>query len=344
MGEEPRGSEAVSRLVAYQVGPGALPLRKAVPRRDWLDALPERFGYRCLPLVIADQAGWDALCPAGFTAVWNGGSGREDLQVRWAEGQWSRAVRSHFGNGILTFGLGYVFRTPPGVNLLVCGPPNWPKDGVHALAGVVETDWSPTTFTMNYLFTRPHQEVRFEAGEPVCRLIPLERHLEERLEPELRLMEDDPELEARYRGWEAKRARFIEQARVHFSEASEQRWQKDYFQGRPELGPCPPDHQTSLRHREFTDLRPPEQRGTPGPAAGRSAQAGGADSATYPPAHPTNPVPEEDYSVLAATALLRDLTERQRMQVLGRFCSRCGRLDPACPCRPEGAQACHGGG
>jgi Family of unknown function (DUF6065) len=43
-----------------------------------------------------------------------------------------------------------VFRTPPGCNLYVRGPANSPKDGIAALEGIIETDWSEATFTMNW--------------------------------------------------------------------------------------------------------------------------------------------------------------------------------------------------
>ena len=49
---------------------------------------------------------------------------------------------SHFGDGILTWHLPILFRTPPGYNLLVRGPANYPKDAVSPLEGIVETDWA----------------------------------------------------------------------------------------------------------------------------------------------------------------------------------------------------------
>jgi len=43
------------------------------------------------------------------------------------------------------------------------GPPNWPKDGVYPLSGLVETDWLPFPFTMNWQMTRAGS-VSFSAG------------------------------------------------------------------------------------------------------------------------------------------------------------------------------------
>ena len=234
MAQEPRAvPEEQSRLTAYQVGPEVPPLRPGGPRRAWMDWLPERFAYRCLPLVIANQLGWDLVNPATFTACWNGGPHQQDLQITWGEGHWSGLPRSHFGFGILTFTVAYVFRTPPDVGLLVAGPPNWPKDGAHALSGLVETDWSPTTFTMNYQLTRPGHPVTFHAGEPFARLTPMPRHLTEGLLPEIRLASDAPDLERRYREWSQSRQRFMADSRVLFSEAADEGWQKEYSRAAP---------------------------------------------------------------------------------------------------------------
>ena len=71
----------------------------------------------------------------------------------------ARAVcYSHFGYGLLTFQLPYLFRTPPGYNLLVRGPANCPKDGAW-LDGLVGTDWSPARFFMTWQITRANEGV-----------------------------------------------------------------------------------------------------------------------------------------------------------------------------------------
>lgn len=52
---------------AYRVHPAGLPLTPAPIDRDWMDATPDRFAYRCLPLVIANQAGW--VIPSALTPM-----------------------------------------------------------------------------------------------------------------------------------------------------------------------------------------------------------------------------------------------------------------------------------
>ena len=64
---------------------------------------------------------------------------------------------------------------------MVQGPINRPKDGIAALSGIIETDWSPYSFTMNWMFTRPGTPVRFEKGEPYCHIFPVSCGALERL-------------------------------------------------------------------------------------------------------------------------------------------------------------------
>jgi uncharacterized protein DUF6065 len=79
----------------------------------------------------------------------------------------SYPASSHFGSRILAFNLPFRFRTPLGYNLQVRGLASWPKDGAYPLEGILETDWTVSTFTMNWKLTRAELPVAFEAGEPI---------------------------------------------------------------------------------------------------------------------------------------------------------------------------------
>lgn len=238
-------------LVAYPLS-GVMPaIRPARPTRDWIDALPDQYGYRCLPLNMASMHGWEILCPVRVTAVWDGGTGTEAITVT-EDAPHPLLPASHFGAGILTFHVAVLFRTPPGINLMVTGPVNHPKHGIAGLSGIIETDWSPYPFTMNWKFTAPDTPVTWETGEPFATLMPIQRTLIESLEPEVRDLDSDPELAARYRLWAGSRAQFNEDLQSPGSEAAQARWQKGYYRGRqPDGGDGPPDHQTKVRPKPF---------------------------------------------------------------------------------------------
>lgn len=162
-----------------------------------MDATNQRFAYRCLPLNIANAYGWEVLCNAGFLAMWWGGEGLDSIVIEPDPGTIAPAI-SHFGHGILTFHLPCLFSTEPGAELMVQGPINRPKDGIAALSGVIETDWSPYSFTMNWMFTRPGTPVRFEKGEPYCHIFPVRCGEIEDIEPELEVLSADPDLKRQH--------------------------------------------------------------------------------------------------------------------------------------------------
>ncbi|EHL97407.1 hypothetical protein HMPREF9946_04203 [Acetobacteraceae bacterium AT-5844] len=223
------------RLIAYTLDRPLPPIHPAPVRRDWMDASPQGFAYRCLPLTIANSHGWVVLGESSFDAVWNGGNQPGDITLKFRQEAHAKPV-SHFGAGILTFHVDALLRTPPGVNLWVSGPPNMPKDGIQPLTGVVEADWAPMTFTMNWRFTRPFHPVRFEAGEPICFFFPVPRGIVDGTRPETRALAEEPELHAAHHSWRQARSDFNAGLKQEGSAARAQGWQRHYHRGRSPTG------------------------------------------------------------------------------------------------------------
>jgi hypothetical protein len=246
-------AETQLKLTAY-LQPGEQPVIRPAPlERAWMDKTPERFAYRCLPLNIANAHGWEVLCPARVRTVW---FGRPDLAALTIESGAPAHLLpvSHFGSGILTFHVGCLLRTEPGIELWVQGPPNRAKHGISALSGVVETDWAPFTFTMNWQFTQPG-EIIFEQDEPFCFFFPIAREILAMTEPEFRRLSENSELNAEFQAWQKSRGGFIEELAVEGSKAREKRWQRDYFRGQTVSGAAGPrDHRTKQRVPPFKPL------------------------------------------------------------------------------------------
>jgi hypothetical protein len=241
---------------------GDAPVAKIVPAsrwRDWMNATPDRMANRCLPLLMANQSGWVLLSPAPFTATWDGGDFPASLEIAYPPEtpEKARIAVSHFGHGIVTFRIQDLIQTPPGWNLMVRGPTNTPKDGVAALDGLVETDWSAAPFTMNWKLTRPGS-VRFELDEPFCQILPQRRGELERFRPRLRRLDAFPELARRARAWSAARA-VVALGKRSSQEAGDERWTRywmeDYFKGKSPTGESSDEHQTVLRLAEPVDER-----------------------------------------------------------------------------------------
>jgi hypothetical protein len=281
-------------------------IRAAPVERDWMDASIQRFAYRCLPLTIANQAGWLIHNPVTFVAEWDGGPHAYNLRIGFPADENNgtdlvqpsvitvaagvagldpagphgpdRRISSHFGSGVVTITLPYLFRTPPSINLWVKGPSNWIKDGAQALEGIVESDWSPATFTMNWKLTRPNCRVRFDCGEPICMVVPVWRGLAESLHPVRSSLSTRPDLQKQYEEWNQAREEFLRALRTRQPEAVRAGWQRDYTKGTMPGGATAPQHQTKLRLREFQRYQPPNDASS--------------DLADESAARPTETIPE----------------------------------------------------
>ncbi|WP_202312351.1 DUF6065 family protein [Mesorhizobium sp. L-8-10] len=241
----------MSQLTAYVIDGHELRIRPAPVERQWMDDTDQRYAYRCLPLNIANAHGWEVLCATGFSAVWDGRDSLDAIRIKAKPGTVPPAI-SHFGSGVLTFHIPCLFRTDQGVDLFVTGPLNRPKDSIAALSGIVETDWAPYTFTMNWKFTRSNQRVHFEIDEPFCLIFPLRRGGVEEVTPEIRNLSENPELDLEYRQWSESRNNFNSSLADPASKAAQDKWQKAYFRGvHPSGAAGPEEHRSRLRLRPF---------------------------------------------------------------------------------------------
>ena len=251
------GGGETRELIAFR--PESAPwveVRPAWRRRAWIDEMEDRWANRCLPLVVASEAGWVLLNPLPFEAIWNGDPGPAAVTIRYdTEPPVPAPAQSHFGYGIVTWAVPFLFRTPPGWNLLARGPANWPKDGIAPLEGLVETDWSVATFTMNWKLTRPEHPVRFEVDEPFCMVVPQRRGDLETFRPVIRRLESDSDVHSSTKAWvesrhDAQVRKFLaEYSKDYENERSA--WEQHYFRGLAPDGTRAPVHQTRLKLAEF---------------------------------------------------------------------------------------------
>ena len=92
-------------------------------------------------------------------------------------------------------------------------------------------------------------------GEPICHFFPILRGSLEAVEPVLKPIAEDPELERVRSDWKAKRERFNADLKTPGSEARAQKWQKHYYRGLWPDGEKrgAEDHLVRLRLKPFSD-------------------------------------------------------------------------------------------
>jgi chondroitin 4-sulfotransferase 11 len=159
------------RLKAYQLYDQAVALQPASSGGNWAKDHALISANHDLP--GAAVQGWQLLCPLAFEATWNGGPNAADIEIRLAEEAATQPafVQSNLGEGLLTFYPGYQFKTEEEHLLWVRGPVNAPKAGLSPLERLVDASLLPCTVTVYWQFTRPHQTIRFAAGEPFATLL-----------------------------------------------------------------------------------------------------------------------------------------------------------------------------
>jgi hypothetical protein len=132
---------------------------------------------------------------------------------------------------------------------MICsGSPNHVKDGIQPLVGLIETDWLPFPFTMNWIFTRPGR-IKFERGEPFCFITLVEHRKMEAVQPVIRTLESNPTMKGQFEAWNRQRTDFNTRLASGDPDAAKEAWQRFYFKGEiPEaLGTAPATHANKRR-------------------------------------------------------------------------------------------------
>ncbi|MBV8845947.1 MAG: hypothetical protein JO307_24320 [Bryobacterales bacterium] len=247
-------------IVAYRI-PGHRRYPAIVPaaaNREWMDMETGGWANRCLPLRISNQAGWFLLNDAEFDVAWAGKSSLESLRIFPADPNNRPAFASSmFGHGIVTFTVPYLFRTPPGYDLIVRGPTNIFKDGISPLDGIVESDWTPYTFTMNWKLTRRLKTVTFKRDEPFCMILPIPRHDLGAFEGEIRNLQSAPELQKGYQEWHEHRVAIVREQKSKTPGGPRRPVQGHYIRGQGYFGEKGEGHQTKVFTKNFVEIEPP---------------------------------------------------------------------------------------
>ncbi len=190
-------AEPAQTLTAYRLGDTTgWKIEPPSRAREWMDNTPRKAAYWCLPITMANQAGWVVRLPGTVCATWNGKTAPDAVKLEFP-GKTNRLkglVSTNFGGGIVSFALPWVFKTADGTGLWVRGEPNSYTPDCVPLEGIVETDWAPFPFTMNYRIVKRNAQVYFPEGMALCLLAPVKMDLFEATAPSMVNITEEPEL------------------------------------------------------------------------------------------------------------------------------------------------------
>ena len=161
----------------------------------------------------------------------------------------SQFVVSHFGQGIISFKLPWVFRTDPGVGLIVRGPSNQWVQGAHALDGFVETWGLESTFTMNWKITVPNITVHFPSYFPFCQILPYEIAAINNYNCSRKHISENKALDLKYSKWLNKRKETLKN--LFNGTKTANYYEKNYIKGQDAEGQKVEGHLKKLDLSQF---------------------------------------------------------------------------------------------
>lgn len=178
-------------------------------KREWMDQEELSYSYYCGPLVAANQLGYNIIYQNETEVIWNENADYSDIEINHIKQDENFCgCGVHFEIDILTFTFPLLFRTSPGWGLLVSGPANNPIDGLYPLEGLVETNWLPFTFTMNFKIIEKNKLIRIKQYTPICRILPYPLNLNQKTNLTFSNLQDDKKLFADYNAWSKAREDF----------------------------------------------------------------------------------------------------------------------------------------
>jgi len=237
-------------LTAYQIRPiDGWVLEPATRRRQWMEQTQNKGATRCLPLTMANHAGWIVRCPVRFKATWNGKTEPAATTIEFPEQEKTYApqISKYFGSGIITFSFPWLFRTSEPYGLWVHGPSNFWINDAAPLEGIVETNWAPYTFTMNWKLTKPRTSVWFRQGDPICMLTPFPLNMLDQVQTKFATLESDPDLQSAFMLWVQMRTAQNQRS----SATGNQTFALDYIRGVDAYGDKENRHRTQFKPNLF---------------------------------------------------------------------------------------------
>lgn len=152
-------------------------VRPMVRKRDWFD---KNF-YYCMPLSMANQQGWSISLPYDIRVVWDGNYDPSGVTIESNTKDFRNVlVKSHFPQGTFTIKIPIIFRTPPGISMMIMPPSNYCHENLSTMSGIVETDNLRFPFSVTIKIPIPNHRVEIPANTPLATIVPIERGLAEK--------------------------------------------------------------------------------------------------------------------------------------------------------------------
>lgn len=165
-----RTVETKKEIKVYKLPYSKAVIQQTKLQRDWLEELPERHGYKCFPMTMANTLGWSISFEEDIEFEWDGITDTSPDHVSVYSGSMASSGR---GNATLSIDTGCIFRTDENTSLLSIPVPNYFIDGISPYTNIISTSFYQFSLPIAWRITKPNYRFTIKAGEPVITVIPI---------------------------------------------------------------------------------------------------------------------------------------------------------------------------
>lgn len=137
---------------------------------DWWEKDSKTINHAkfCMPLLMANELGYDILSPATFEIEWDGDESH-DTNIYIIEASSHAGIDNHSAHGSFTVQSQFITKTEEGYYIYLKGMPNIRRP-FSVMEGLVESWWNPAHFGIVCLCNHAGKFI-IKKGEPIARLI-----------------------------------------------------------------------------------------------------------------------------------------------------------------------------
>ena len=161
----------MNEIKVYRVSPRSANIEQTKMQRDWLEDLPERHGYKCFPMALANTIGWTLSFNEDLEFEWDGITDTTPNHLKIYQGE--NIINPNRGSATVSFNSDLVFETDENTSILSIAVPNYWRPGIQPYTSIISTSFFKFPLPIAWRITEPNHRFLIKAGEPIITIIPI---------------------------------------------------------------------------------------------------------------------------------------------------------------------------
>ena len=161
----------MNEIKIYKVSPKAANIEQTKMNRDWLEDLPDRHGYKCFPMALANTLGWTLSFNEDIEFEWDGITDTTPNHLAIYKGE--SIANPNRGSATISFDSSLIFKTDENTSILSIAVPNYWRDGIQPYTSIISTSFFKFPLPIAWRITKPNHRFVIKAGEPIITVIPI---------------------------------------------------------------------------------------------------------------------------------------------------------------------------